>query len=520
MVKSHGKINIGLLEKSILRDNNYVIFRKKIEYISNDLLTNSVLITSELGNGKTIFLKESLPILRKKYKHIYVIEEYTSDILKKIEETCNQFKNELIIFVIDDYNYFIPLLTYIMNFNLSNIRFLLSSRTSKHYKHKQLFLDKKIRLLSYSLDRLNDNEIKSFIGRLDTIGFWKKEYFSLYKKEELLKENCNKQISSILLEIFNSEEIKRKIEELKLELFKNEAIKELTFVSLFIGTIFSKIYRSTLYSIIGNNAYSEEIISNENFTSIFHVTISEIKSFSKVFNQKFLQEFYDPDYTISKLFNIATKTSKYSKQDITCREILKHCLKFSVIESIFPDEQKRKKIIYYYDQIKRNVKWLENDPHYWLQYGMGYLSFKEYEMAEKYFNYAYNRAKNKGFAYDVENIDTQYARLYFMKAIDEDEITSSFSLFKKGHQLICDVSNSKYKYRQLIFYQEYYRAKYLILENYKNKFFEMCKEVKMSLDKESIVDSSEEALMLLRIEELENIIKHIKEGVGIFTPIK
>lgn len=79
----YGKINIGLLEKSILRDNNYVIFRKKIEYISNDLLTNSVLITSELGNGKTLFLKESLPILRKKYKHIYVIEEYTSDILKK-----------------------------------------------------------------------------------------------------------------------------------------------------------------------------------------------------------------------------------------------------------------------------------------------------------------------------------------------------------------------------------------------------------------------------------------------------
>ena len=353
------------------------------------------MLTSELGNGKTLFIKELLPILSKKFKHIFLIDDYNLNYINEIEEICNKIKDELIIFVIDDYNFFIPLLSVLLNFDLSNIRLVLTSRTSSHYKNKQLFLAKHVDLLSYSLDTLDDTEIELFIKRLDTIGFWEKDIFTHYSKQELIKYQCNRQISSILLKIFNSQEIRKKIEEIKINLFKSEALKRLTFVALFIGLVHTRTSKSVLHTIIGSDAYSVSLSSNESFNSIFHVTSAEINSFSRVFNQKFIQEFYESDYTISQLLFIADKVSIFSQQDEQYNRILKSCLKFSVIERVLQKEKKREKLINYYDQIKRKVKWLENDPHYWLQYGMGYLSFKEYDKTEQYFNYAYSCAKIK-----------------------------------------------------------------------------------------------------------------------------
>lgn len=509
----YGKINIELLEKSVLSNNNYVIFRNKIEKIAEELVSRHVLITSDLGNGKTLFIKELLPVLSKKFKNIYIIDDYNSNCAKELEEICTMNNDQLIILVIDDYDYFIPLLSLLLNYKLSNIRLILTSRTNKHYKNKQLF-DKKIEFFPCPIDLLNDTEIEQFIKRLDTIGFWEKDVITHYQKTEELSYHCNRQISSILLRIFNSQEIKNKIEEIKTDIFKNDALKQLTFVALFIGYVCKKTTKSLLHSIIGNDAYSDTLTSSESFNAIFHVTPSEINSFSNVFNQKFLQEFFDSDYTIKQLLFIAEKVSAFSQQDNIYKEILKNCLKFSVIERVLQDN-KREKLINYYDKIKRIVTWLEKDPHYWLQYGMGYLSFKEYDKTEKYFTHAYNCAKNKGYAYDVENIDTQSARLNFMKSIDEDNIIKSYELFRQGHNLINHVTNSKYKYRQLIFYEAYYKDKYSQFDTkMSNQFFEFCRLTKEKLPKFISIDSTDEILRKKRIEELDNIMTHIKSNEG------
>lgn len=109
-----------------------------------------------------------------------------------------------------------------------------------------------------------------------------------------------------------------------------------------------------------------------------------------------------------------------------------------------------------------------------------------------------------------------------MKSIDEENFNQSYALFKQGHTQINKVSNSKYKYRQLTFYEEYYANKYFQLDaKMKNKFFELCRITKDNLARFNLIDSCDEILKNKRIEELDNIISHIKSGgEKTFTPLK
>ena len=90
---------------------------------------------------------------------------------------------------------------------------------------------------------------------------------------------------------------------------------------------------------------------------------------------------------------------------------------------------------------KRELTWLQNDPHFWLQYGMAQLTHKEYTVAQTYLDQAYALASRKNYAH-TDHIDSQQARLYLLQAIDSNDSSDGiFQLFKKAHQLINKLEN-------------------------------------------------------------------------------
>ena len=144
------------------------------------------------------------------------------------------------------------------------------------------------------------------------------------------------------------------------------------------------------------------------------------------------------------------------------------------VERILPETNKRAMLVHYYEELKIRVNWLIRDPHYWLQYGMTELTYNNIITAQRYFDAAYKLIKTRP-EYDSSYIDTQQARLYFIKALGENDSSIIFDYFIKGHDLLIQRDNDDYKYRQVLRYKDIYDSKFKSLsKNRKIDFINAC----------------------------------------------
>lgn len=514
-----GTINEDMLENDILsKGNNYVIFRDKIEKVTSLIEDSNIIITSEFGNGKTIFVKETLPFLANKFKNIYVISDPYSDYLSDIERVCSCHGDEIIIFVIDDYVSFINIFEYLSAFQNKKIRFLLSSRSNKHENQKKVLANTNFTYKELAIDILSENEQNTISSLIDSIGFWGRQYPQKVDKHKLILK-CRRQISLLLLSLLDSQHIKDKIKKIISSLIENDKnMKRATVTGLYLCMQDIKVDTSMLSDIAGDFIYDSKIINDENFKEIFNIKHGMFTSKSSIFCQKVIKDFIDPSYTISLLLSISERLKNIHNSTVHA-ELLKSCFKFSTIEKIIPNDNKLKNIINYYEKLKRIVPWLIHDPHFWLQYAMGYISCGKYERAQTLLNNAYGKAKTRPNYY-IDNIDTQQARLYILKSMDPDsplEPSESIELFKCGHKKLTTVPNSRYKYRQVYLYEKFYKYINLKIDkNLKQLILTYCNEMIGSITSDMQNSESSEGYMKnCSIAQLKNIINHIKNADNI-----
>ena len=168
---------------------------------------------------------------------------------------------------------------------------------------------------------------------------------------------------------------------------------------------------------------------------------------------------------------------------ISENEIFKSLLRFSFIERLLPDKNKKISLVRYYDNLKVRIEWLSEDPHYWLQYAMTELTYQNYKQAQRYLDTAYEIVSKKSTNYDVSYIDTQQARLFLIQSQRESDSEIVYDYFIKGHNLLIHQKNNIYKYRQVIHYQDVYRNKYIIFsKKRKNDFIQACKYMFQSIN--------------------------------------
>jgi hypothetical protein len=122
---------------------------------------------------------------------------------------------------------------------------------------------------------------------------------------------------------------------------------------------------------------------------------------------------------------------------------------------LLPGTKKRYTLLEHYENLKVSVPWLKRDPHFWLQYAMANITYKDFTKAQQFLDQAYSLAYNKKHYY-TSNIDTQQARLLILKSLGEADATTAFSLFEKAHHLMIKLDESVYKYRQVPLYYDFF----------------------------------------------------------------
>ncbi|MEY0278314.1 hypothetical protein AB7V71_24800, partial [Escherichia coli] len=115
------------------------IYRKEIEEIKNNILSgDNVIITSDLGNGKTILVKILMSIMTRVgfNCYLYSSNEYS---FTKDNEILSNNKNKNIIFI-DNYDNSIDELKYILEQSHENIQVVITARHYGYENTKELLL--------------------------------------------------------------------------------------------------------------------------------------------------------------------------------------------------------------------------------------------------------------------------------------------------------------------------------------------------------------------------------------------
>lgn len=484
----YGNISDGHIDEAISapQQSPYLVIRKEVEK-AIELIDrkHNLIITGEFGNGKSIFIRELKSYLVIKGNDVFSLEDgegdYAGDIYK-----FSRLDTEVIL-VVDRYEKYFDLIECFDRLNPNNVRLIVAARTQEHDRLRNKF-SSSLRWSTICVDILTDTEIDKLVEIIDSLGIWEEmARYSPERKKEIIAKDCEKKISLTLLKIFEAPQMRDRIAKLVKPIFAVDSLKQTAFAICLLSVLGYSNPDNALVSDVCDRDDIYNTISDTDATRAFHQFFSRsgnrIDSRSPIFSSTLLRNHFEPDFIIRQLLKIAEKYGVSKNQGNNQKEILREILKFSTIEKILSDQGKKKNIKDYYENLKKCVRWLITEPHYWLQYGMSHILFKEYEIAERYLNTAYSYAEKKrdywGYPFDTSYIDNQYARIFLAKASLEPDAVISFNNFIEAHKKLLATPPDKYRFRQVYdAYKDLFDKKYSSYSRGNRTVFEQaCKKM-------------------------------------------
>jgi hypothetical protein len=472
-----GAVQDNLIDSAIqgISGAPLLIPREKINLVCSFLENNrNVAITADFGNGKSIFLRELRTRLSLQGKKVFIVDKsdpYQHEDLDKLVK--NSIKG---ILIIDSYDKHYELLQHYAELNPTNLKLVISTRTSTHEKYRNDLIDIGLELNEVGLNELSEREVLDFIGIIDNVGYWGKNAGSPnHIKEQIIKTN-NNYISLNLLKFLSSPQIIDRIDEILKEFLVKTDFKDTIFSIALLSSDDMPLDSSLISTIAFNDAiYSSDLRNNHNFKNLFSFQGNTVVTKSSLFAITLIANHFSSGYIVDQLLKVVSSLDNSLPE---LKRFQRNLMRFSVVERLLPEKQRKQSLIRYYENLKRELTWLQNDPHFWLQYGMAQLTHKEYTVAQTYLDQAYALASRKNYAH-TDHIDSQQARLYLLQAIDSNDSSDGiFQLFKKAHQLINKLENDIHKYRQVENYKDIYEKKYAhFSKGNKAYFMQSCKNL-------------------------------------------
>lgn len=512
----HGAIKQQFIDSAIsgVQEIPYLILRESLDKTVELLKERkNTLIFGELGNGKSIFLKEVASKLTNSGITTYTIEDEDGNYINDLDILAREKINCVVI--IDGYERFYDLIQHYEVLQPDNITLLLAARTSEHEGIRTKLKDLSFSFYEINIDILSGDEVGCFVEIINNVGLWgDKASWPCERKSNYIKEKNHSQLSLSLLNILNSPQIKDRVANLTKVLFINKDYQDTVF-AIALAEILDLRPNLSLVSEIALNhcIYDIKLRENTGFKGLFRTADNKILSKSSIFSLSLIQNHFSSAYIVDQLLKIVEKYNSLRNDGYSERSIFKSLLRFSFIERALPETNKKNNLTKYYEKLKIVVPWLKNDPHYWLQYGMSRLPYKDYPKAQSCFNTAYSLANSKS-GYHTNNIDTQQARLFLLLSQSESNANLAFENFDKAHNLLSKLDNDVYKFRQVDRYQNVFESKFNSFSSKNKVAFEhacnfMVGEMERS-DKIGEINIAEQKTIAKAKESIQGVINQIR----------
>lgn len=412
------KITERVKDKNILKNpiqSDYVpklIPRKEeIDEAQCELARDSVGILGvfgELGSGKTIFLRQLAIVLVESGNSVYFVRH--GDFISQKEEIdtlLRQLKDrdEKAYIFIDSYLNQPEISRYIAKKVKETrcVKLILATRAVDWHGDEDYKVIQGDSLIE--IGQLSDWDLGVFAQIISYLGLWSRDLSgeSFRRQKGYLQRNCNAEMMLILLDIFNSQHIHNKLNENLEDILKEKQIKKILFVVCFLRV-------ANITS--GDIALLAHLLGDDGLGKFKSQYIKQFRALnlwndgdfgSSILALFVLHRMFSYDEITRYAFEIlkrARNTKKNYQFNQEHRVYLK-LLNYRTMSRVFgkeKDSDKDKKFRFlrsYYDDAKREISSLAEDPQFWLQYAMCHMPIGKFKEAQDYLNQAYGKAKQK-----------------------------------------------------------------------------------------------------------------------------
>lgn len=467
----YGRLSQPFIDLALasLQQKPYLIVRQDVKKVSDYLMEgNTVVIHSELGNGKSLFCSQVAASLTSAGQSVFVFRDIDGDYISDVDKILLYYPRAILI--IDGYLNCKELINYLSSLKSHKLAVLISER-SYSFDRSYSWLKKKYpQIIDVNIDILSDSECEYFISIIDNLGGWDSNTgLTAYQKNAFIKKANKRQISASLLSLFEAPQIRERIQSLLNPLLTSIKAKDSIFAICLLQYLNYPGTRASISEVSGNDRiYHTDFTTNMNFRSLFMLIGNEVQTRSSLFALHLIRTCFSSSYIIDRLLYTSSYFNQTSNGSSMHGNILKSILSVRFVEAMLPDAFKLNSLVRYYEELKVQISWLSDEPHFWLQYAIARLNYNEslddLHKAQRHLKQAY-AAADKRYAYDKSSLDTQQARLYLSQSLVSDDSHLAHNLFVKAHAMLRPLENNKYKFRQVLAYYDYYQRKYFDLRD-------------------------------------------------------
>lgn len=450
-----------------------ILIRREYLTQARELLRagTNLVVTGEFGNGKTIFLKSLRTQLALEGASVFTADKpdfHQHDDLERL--VSSREKGYLFV---DAYDQNLDLVRHYAELNPWDLKLILGARASNHERIRENVAAIGIKLSEVTVDELENDEVDQFIKIIDNVGYWgDRAAFSTKVKHDIVLHDHHAQLSMALLGLLSAPQMVTRVKELISGLISDAPRKDTVFAIALLSVLDQTLNYSLIAEIALNNAiYDSDLRIDTGFRQMFKLDGTHIKTKSSIFALALISHQFSSTYIVDQLLKIVTAIGEPWGQVREKKEIQKSLLRFSVVERLLPEKQRKNNLVRYYENLKHRLPWLKTDPHYWLQYGMSQVTYRDFDKAQNYFDQAYALARNR-HDYHTAHIDTQQARLFLFRALENQDSAASYKYFSDAHQLLKKTPDDIYRYRQVEPYKDIYEQRYPTFSKASKAYFE------------------------------------------------
>lgn len=460
--------------------------KEACDFLSQD--GKVVIVHSDLANGKTVFIKEMERELNQ-IGRVYQLNELNSKFADDLEEISENKGNQFII--IEDYNQYMDYNEWdiLKRYKYSNIKYIFSARSYINDNfYGRLVVDFSLSredLKMYDINVLSEEEEKGLCEILSNYNVWDKNAnFSFSQKRKYIENKCAREIRNVLLDLYESEQIRDRINKSMQSICKNRETKYLLLMALINKIMSLNMSISDICLILNENINIEQMRKSTEITEFIGFRGTQISLKSSVIALHILQTGNYNDDVLDMLCKIVSCLVNHVYIN-RYKSVLRLIISFSSIRLVFnrKDKSLKQKYIKFYENA-RKTKLYEKNPFFWVQYALAVMDVKDYTAAEVYLNMASAFSMSK-FQEDSYQIESLRARLLLEKTIEGMDYENAYQNFRDAHRLICSnkTPEKHYPFKQvskyIIFYDRFYSK---FSRDEQVDFMYKCTEIKKKID--------------------------------------
>lgn len=441
-----GEIDPNLILASLRGDLPGPYFLKRalhqpaVEALSGNV--RCLVVHSDMANGKTAFVAGlSCELIAKGYD-VYELNAARADWASDLSILLA--RPDKVAIVVENANRYVEC---VKQFALSrkNSDVLICTMRTSMFDHKWAAMSvdfEQDEVFCADLDFLSGSDVNQISILMSTYKFWAaRDALPEHRKISFIENDCNSQLSSVLLEIVKSPSVMKKFSDLMEEIATDSDVSTILVAASVLLILDYNIDNYILSELLPESKiYRINLSDKISFTEILNRHNGKFKFRSSIIAQFVLNQHPNSRELVDKLISICKqahdRAEKHNDSDMFF-SIYKSMVTFSVLQGLLPERGKRDALIRFYEGIK-NLEAAKSHPHFWLQYAIARLANDgpdDLEKAKIFLDAAYARARNL-HNYHTKHMDNTYARFLLKRAIVSDDLRLALSDFSAAHDIL------------------------------------------------------------------------------------